>query len=262
MGTGAVLYATGTSKMVHLGGLAKKMPWTLVLYMVGALSISGIPLFNGFISKGMTISGAGYAGYEPAMLMLLLASVGTFLSVGLKLPYYTWFSKDDNDIEVKPLPVNMYIAMGIAAFACIFYGLFPGALYMYLPFEVDYNPYTIYHLVEVLQISIMTFVGFWLLRKKLAGELILALDVDWFYRKPAPVVRTVFVTWVAALFDWVEKTSLAISHWLIDAFKNPMKWLNPFTKHGLKPETYSPTMENAMGLIILLFVVLAIFMVF
>jgi len=262
MGTGAVLYATGTSKIVHLGGLAKKMPWTLVLYMVGALSISGIPLFNGFISKGMTIDAAGYAGNETAMLLLLLASVGTFLSVGLKLPYFTWFSKDDNDIEVKPLPVNMYIAMGIAAVACIFYGLFPGALYMYLPFEVNYQPYTIYHLVEVLQISIMTFAGFWLLRKKLAGELILALDVDWFYRKPAPAVRKVFVIWVAAVFDWVEKTSLDISHWLIDAFKNPMKWLNPITKHDLEPSTYSPTMENAMGLIILLFVVLAIFMVF
>jgi len=124
MGTGAVLYATGTSKMVYLGGLFKKMPYTFSLYMIGALSISGIPLFNGFISKGMTIDAAGYAGNETAMLMLLLASVGTWLSVGLKLPYFTWFGKEDNDIEVKKLPFNMYIAMGIAAFACIFYGCF------------------------------------------------------------------------------------------------------------------------------------------
>jgi len=258
MGTGAVLYATGTSKMSHLGGLYKKMPKAFWLYMIGALSISGIPLFNGFISKGMTIDAAGYAGNETAMLMLLLASVGTWLSVGLKLPYYTWFSKEDNDIEVKPLPLNMYIAMGIAAFACIFYGLFPGALYTYLPFAVDYEPYTIYHLVEVTQISLLTFLGFWLLKKKMAPELIVALDVDWFYRKAAPATRLVFVQKVDAAFDRVEDGILATAKWLTVKFKNPMLWLNPFTDKDNEASTYSPSMELLMSFILLSFLVFAI----
>jgi multicomponent Na+:H+ antiporter subunit D len=258
MGTGAVLYATGTSKMVYLGGLFKKMPYTFGLYMVGALSISGIPLFNGFISKGMTIDAAGYAGNEAAMLMLLLASVGTWLSVGLKLPYFTWFDKTENDIEVKKLPVNMYIAMGIAAFACIFYGLFPDALYVYLPFEVDYQPYTIYHLVEVTQISLLTFLGFWLFRKKMAPELILALDVDWFYRKAAPATRLVFVQKVDQFYDKVEEGILSIAGWLTEKFKNPMVWLNPFTKKGNEASSYSPAMEVVMSFIILSFLVFAV----
>ncbi|TVQ07270.1 MAG: Na(+)/H(+) antiporter subunit D, partial [Balneolaceae bacterium] len=250
MSTGAVLYATGTSKMVHLGGLFKKMPYVFGLYMVGAVSISGIPLFNGFISKGMTIDAAGYAGNETAMLMLLLASVGTWLSVGLKLPYFTWFDKTENDIEVKKLPVNMYIAMGIAAFACIFYGLFPGALYVYLPFEVNYQPYTIYHLVEVIQISLLTFLGFWLLRKKLAPELITALDVDWFFRKAAPATRLVFVQKVDAFYDRVEEGILFTARWLTKKFKNPMQWLNPFTKESNEASTYSPSMEVVMSFIL------------
>ncbi len=258
MGTGAVLYATGTSKMVHLGGLFRKMPYTFGLYMVGALSISGIPLFNGFISKGMTIDAAGYAGNETAMLLLLLASVGTWLSVGLKLPYFTWFDKTENDIEVKKLPLNMYIAMGIAAFACIFYGLFPGTLYVYLPFEVNYQPYTIYHLVEVIQISLLTFLGFWLLKKKMAPELILALDVDWFYRKAAPGVRKVLVTKVDAFYDRVEDGILTIAGFLTKKFKNPMLWLNPFTDKKNEAFRYSPSMEVVMSFIILSFLVLAI----
>ena len=258
MGTGAVLYATGTSKMVHLGGLFRKMPYTFGLYMVGALSISGIPLFNGFISKGMTIDAAGYAGNETAMLLLLLASVGTWLSVGLKLPYFTWFDKTENDIEVKKLPINMYIAMGIAAFACIFYGLFPGTLYVYLPFEVNYQPYTIYHLVEVIQISLLTFLGFWLLKKKMAPELILALDVDWFYRKAAPDVRKVLVTKVDAFYDRVEDGILTIAGFLTKKFKNPMLWLNPFTDKKNEAFRYSPSMEVVMSFIILSFLVLAI----
>jgi multicomponent Na+:H+ antiporter subunit D len=258
MGTGAVLYATGTSKMVYLGGLFKKMPYVFGLYMVGALSISGIPLFNGFISKGMTIDAAGYAGNEAAMLMLLLASVGTWLSVGLKLPYFTWFDKADNDIEVKKLPVNMYIAMGIAAFACIFYGLFPNALYVYLPFEVDYQPYTIYHLVEVIQISLLTFLGFWIFRKKMAPELILALDVDWFYRKAAPAARLIFVQKVDQFYDKVEEGILATARWLSEKFQNPMVWLNPFTKKGNEASRYSPSMEVVMSFILLSFLVFAI----
>jgi multicomponent Na+:H+ antiporter subunit D len=259
MGTGAVLYAAGTSKMIHLGGLFKKMPYTFGLYMVGALSISGIPLFNGFISKGMTIDAAGYAGNETAMLLLLLASVGTWLSVGLKLPYYTWFDKTDNDIELKKLPVNMYIAMGIAAFACIFYGLFPGALYAYLPFAVDYQPYTIYHLVEVMQITLLTFLGFWLLKKKMAPELITALDVDWFYRKAAPATRLVFVQKVDAFYDRVEDGIIAIARYLTEKFKNPMLWLNPFTDKKNTASNYSPAMDVVMSFILLGFLVFALF---
>lgn len=258
MSTGAVLYATGTSKMVHLGGLFKKMPYTFALYMVGAVSISGIPLFNGFISKGMTIDAAGYAGNETAMLMLLLASVGTWLSVGLKLPYFTWFDKTENDIEVKKLPVNMYIAMGIAAFACIFYGLFPGALYGYLPFEVTYQPYTVYHLVEVIQISLLTFLGFWLLKKKMAPELITALDVDWFFRKAAPAARLVFVQKVDAFYDRAEDGVLASARWLTRKFRNPMKWLNPFTKDSNEASSYSPSMEIVMSFILFCFLIFAI----
>ncbi|WP_340104928.1 Na(+)/H(+) antiporter subunit D [Rhodohalobacter sp. 8-1] len=258
MGTGAVLYATGTSKIVELGGLFKKMPYTFGLYMVGALSISGIPLFNGYISKSMTISAAGYAHVEAAQLMLLLASVGTFLSVGLKLPWFTWFHKDESDIEVKKLPVNMYIAMSIAAFACIFYGLFPNALYVYLPFDTDYDPFTIYHFVETMQISAMTLAGFWLMKKKLAGELIIALDVDWFYRKAAPATRLVFVNWVDNFFDRVEERVIGTARFLTEKFKNPMTWLNPFTDRSNKADGYSPAMDVVMSFVMLTFIIISI----
>jgi len=261
MSTGAVLYATGTSKLVNLGGLAKKMPWVLGLYLVGGFSISGLPLFNGFISKSMTISAAGYAHNEAAMLMLLFASVGTFLSVGLKLPYYTWFGgKTDNEIEVKPLPKNMYIGMGIAAFSCIFYGLYPQALYMYLPFEVDYTPFTVYHFVEITQISLMTFAGFWMLRKKMAGELIIALDVDWFYRKAAPATRKIFVQGVDQFYDRVEDKIWDIARFLTRKFKNPMPWLNPFTDKKNEASTYSPGMGVVMSFILFSFIVFALFL--
>ena len=255
MSTGAVLYATGTSKMVDLGGLFKKMPWVFGLYMVGALSISGIPLFNGFISKTITISAASSAQNETAVLLLLFASAGTWLSVGLKLPYFTWFDKKSNDIEVKKLPVNMYIAMGIAAFACIFYGLFPNALYVYLPYEAYFNPFSAYYFVEVVQMSILGFVAFWFLKQKLAPEMIIALDLDWFYRKAAPSVYKVFVTGVDNLYDRAENGVLAITRFLVEKFRNPMRWLNPFTDKNNQASTYSPGLEVVLSFILIGFII-------
>ena len=85
---------TGRSKLNELGGLYKYMPLTLIFYVVGGISISGFPLFSGFVSKSMIVAGAGEAHHTILMVLLLLASVGTFLSVGLKLPYFAWFGKD------------------------------------------------------------------------------------------------------------------------------------------------------------------------
>src|SRR3989304_8112349 len=62
MGAGSVLYMTGTAKMNRLGGLYRYMPMTMIFYVVGALSISGFPLFSGFVSKSMVIAGAHEQG--------------------------------------------------------------------------------------------------------------------------------------------------------------------------------------------------------
>src|SRR6266540_1531151 len=92
MGAGAVLEVTGRRKLSEMGGLYKTMPVTLVLYMVGAFAISAVPLFSGFVSKSMVVSAAGDSHRTWVYLMLVLASSGTFLHTGLKLPYYMFFA--------------------------------------------------------------------------------------------------------------------------------------------------------------------------
>ena len=94
MGAGAVLEVTGLRKLSEMGGLYKTMPVTLGLYMVGAFAISAVPLFSGFVSKSMVVSAAGESHRAAIFLMLTLASAGTFLHTGLKLPYYMFFGKD------------------------------------------------------------------------------------------------------------------------------------------------------------------------
>jgi len=182
MTTGAVLYAAGTARLNELGGLVRRLPWVFVLYMVAAVSISGMPLFSGFVSKTMVIAGAAEAHRTWLALGLELASVGTFLSVGLKLPYFAFYAKpDDMTRSLTPVPGNMYVAMGIGAFLCFFIGVYPQFLYAMLPFEAHYVPYTAWH---VLQISILlgfTGYGFYLMVQRLKPEPGFNMDFEFFY---------------------------------------------------------------------------------
>lgn len=58
LGSGAVIFAAGTDAMDRLGGLLKRMPWTGGAFLSGALAISGLPPFNGFISEFLLCFGA------------------------------------------------------------------------------------------------------------------------------------------------------------------------------------------------------------
>jgi hydrogenase-4 component B len=53
LGAGGVVSATGTRHIEDMGGLARRMPWTALFFLVGAAAISGLPLFNGFVSEWM-----------------------------------------------------------------------------------------------------------------------------------------------------------------------------------------------------------------
>ncbi|HUG52805.1 MAG TPA: Na(+)/H(+) antiporter subunit D [Vicinamibacteria bacterium] len=182
MGAGAVMAATGRSKLTELGGLAPRMKVVVALYMVGAFSISGMPLFNGFVSKSMVVSAAA-EGWPVIEILLTLASVGTFLHTGLKLPYFTFFGVPTG-IEPRPIPRNMLVAMGLAAALCTALGLFPGWLYARLPYESAYVPYTVDHVVSALQLLLGTGVAFAVLLPKLRPEPTVSLDADWLYRRP------------------------------------------------------------------------------
>src|SRR5499433_1435197 len=184
MGAGAVLQTTGLRKLSEMGGLYKTMPVTLGLYMIGAFAISAVPLFSGFVSKSMVVSAAGESHRPAVFLMLTLASSGTFLHTGLKLPYYMFFGKDRGLRAAEP-PRNMLVGMALAAVACVVIGIWPTALYSQLPYRVEYIPYTVRHVTATLGLLGFTGLGFFLLLKQLDPVPTVSLDTDWFYRRAA-----------------------------------------------------------------------------
>lgn len=257
MGAGAVLQTTGKSKLTELGGLAKKQPFILWLYMIGAFSISGFPLFNGFVSKSMVVAAAGEAHHRAVMLLLMLASVGTFLHTGLKLPYGTWYG-ENRGISPLPPPRNMYLGMATAAFFCILHGVAPGLLYDMLPYAVHFVPYTFSHLVEISQGVIFTFAAFWIFRKAVAGETGITLDVDWFYRRSAKWAQRIFLEDLEAAFDKVETLSMDIVSKLSLLSNNPMLLFNKSGGRNFSPDAYRSGIQTLILLVLFVFVLISL----
>ena len=221
MGTGAVLYATGKSKLTELGGLFKAMPVVFMLYMIGGVSISGFPLFSGFVSKGIVLYAAENSQYVMAFLLLSIASVGTFLHTGLKLPYYIWFGRKSN-IQFEPLPRGMYIGMTLTALGCIVIGVKPSILYSILPYEVTYQPYTLAHLWETGSMLIFTGLVFWLMIDMTRPKPGVIIDFDWFYRRSGRYAYQIFVCLPAGIFGQVERVAGAVLKHVVNFGSNPM----------------------------------------
>ena len=189
MSMGAVLYRVGNINGSDLGGLYKSMPKTTVLCIVGALSISAFPLFSGFVSKSMIMTALMAENYGYFWLLMLFASAGVFHHAGIKIPYFAFFAHDSG-IRTEEAPRNMLIAMTVAAALCLFIGMQPQYLYALLPWEVDYWPYDLTHVLTQLQLLFFSALAFvWLNQKGMYPPELRSvnLDVEWFYRKLIPI---------------------------------------------------------------------------
>jgi multicomponent Na+:H+ antiporter subunit D len=205
MGAGCLLFTTGTARLDQLGGLVRRMPWVMIFYMVGALSISGVPLFNGFVTKNMTIHGSVAAHREGIGFLLEVAAVGTFVSVGLKLPYFAFWAKPDSKIELKPIPANMYVAMAIAAGLCLAMGVYPQVVYRILPYPAFYSPFEAYKVLQAVLLLGFTGLGFFFMRKVIKPLPARNLDFDILYRFVGNAFVAGFTRPLAAVDDiWTQ----------------------------------------------------------
>lgn len=207
---GAVLYRVGTTKASELGGLYKSMPYTAALCIIGAMTISSFPLLSGFISKAIIVSAAAKEGYVFVWLALLFSSVAVFAHSGIKVPFSSFFAQD-RAIQCKEAPINMLLAMGIVALACLLLGLYPNMLYQYLPNPVSYNPYTFEHVVTQLQLLLFALLAFILLyRNGLYPRDLksINLDTDWFMRKPAKYLLVSLMSFYGHLLKMVQSLKI------------------------------------------------------
>lgn len=131
MVAGLLLYRANTTYLKDLRGFGRDMPWSLVAMAIAGLSLIGMPGTVGFISKWYLISGALEAGRWYVVLVILAGSILAILYVW-KMIESLYFSRPDKihvhhvDPGSKAIghsPTSMSIALWIAAFACIYFGI-------------------------------------------------------------------------------------------------------------------------------------------
>lgn len=127
---GAVMFTTNKETLHELGGIGRKMPFTLLMFAIGGLSLVGIPPTSGFSSKWIIYQGLMQAGQPLLALLSLVGSVITLAYVA-KFLHAAFLGQPGEDLEdTREAPLVMRFAMGLLALGCILTGIFPGlALY-------------------------------------------------------------------------------------------------------------------------------------
>jgi formate hydrogenlyase subunit 3/multisubunit Na+/H+ antiporter MnhD subunit len=165
MSAGAVLMATGTENMHDLGHhdehekippVWKVVPIAALGALVGALAISGVPPFNGYVSKYL-LKKAMY-GVGPAEYMLMFASVGTVVSF-CKFVYFG-FIKGRAHMK-RDITITMKSAILLAAASCIVLGVYPQLAASILPYQSKLAVYSkdgVLTALKFLGMGVVTFI--------------------------------------------------------------------------------------------------------
>jgi hydrogenase-4 component B len=134
LGAGAVEQQVGTSNLNKIGGLGKRMPWTALTFLTGALAVSSIPPFNGFVSEWFTFQGLftgslgdifGMRAVFP-LCAALLALAGTLAAMAAIKTYGSVFTgppRTETAAAAQEVPGAMRTGMGILAIGCVLLGL-------------------------------------------------------------------------------------------------------------------------------------------
>ncbi len=127
LGAGAVERQAGTTDFEELGGLAGLMPVTFITMLIAACSISGIPPFNGFVSKWMVYQGMleGGSGYHMIFLVVVIFGSALTLASFVKVLHAVFLGRRPEKLEgVREAGFTMQLPMIFLAVLCVAFGIF------------------------------------------------------------------------------------------------------------------------------------------
>jgi hydrogenase-4 component B len=140
LGAGGVVMATGTRQIEELGGLLRRMPWTGLCFLVGAMAISGLPPLNGFASEWLTFQAFlfGARGSTEPLGPFLFPVGGALLALTTALAAACFVKafgivfvarpRSEQAAEAHESPAVMLVPQVFLALLCVGLGLFPGVV--------------------------------------------------------------------------------------------------------------------------------------
>ncbi|NLX12069.1 MAG: hydrogenase [Phycisphaerales bacterium] len=229
LGAGSVMHATGTGEIDHLGGLMKRMPWTAVTFLIGAIAISGLPPFNGFVSEFLIYVG-GFEGVSASHISPMIAGLivlgGLALIGGLAAACFTKAfgiiflgePRSAHPAQAHESPWAMRLPMLALASGCVLISLFAPLVFTWMEpvlvittgLRPDQLNETLVGKVELLNYVVILGVVFMavalillLLRHRLLSRRQVTHTVTWDcgYARPSPRMQYTASSFVQPLTD-------------------------------------------------------------
>ena len=138
LGAGGVVLTTGTRHIEEYGGLLRRMPWTGLWFLIGAMAISGLPPLNGFASEWLTFQAFlfGFRGSNEPLVHFLFPLGGALLALTTALAAacfvkafgitFLALPRSQAAADARESSLLMLVSEAMLAVACVALGLFPG----------------------------------------------------------------------------------------------------------------------------------------
>lgn len=120
---GAVSYRVGSVYINDFRGLGKTMPWTMAAFVVGGLSLMGVPMTTGFISKWYLVKAALENGWWDVIILILLGSLLAVVYIWRVVETAYFNPSHENEEDMGEAPLSLLIPMWSLVIANIYFGI-------------------------------------------------------------------------------------------------------------------------------------------
>ncbi|MCX6053725.1 MAG: NADH-quinone oxidoreductase subunit L [Chloroflexi bacterium] len=226
LAAGSVIHAIGTRDMLKMGGVGRKLPFVQFVFMIGALALSGIPIFNGFWSKELVLE-KGYVGGPLWIYLVMVFVAGLTALYTIRCVWLVFFGESRSDYHAHPVERPMKVALVPLAVAAVTSWLAIGPFSLLLgekslPYHAI-EPFGIgeaFHEILSLQTSIVLIVialgvVAWLLRKKLEGVVEGLKSLRWAAENSFgfEAINSAVVRVTTGIADALRKTQTGFMNW-------------------------------------------------
>jgi len=123
MSVGAVVFYTGSSRLEDFRGAAKQMPFTMAVFVVGGLSLIGLPFTAGFVSKWMLLSAILQKGWWIVAVIVLITSILALIYIWKVVEAAYFKPRPAGAVKLEEAPAGMLVPMWLLVLANIYFGI-------------------------------------------------------------------------------------------------------------------------------------------